>query len=269
MTIRSIIATLFVVIQFFGPAAMAGQRVLVQSTTSTENSGLYRHILPMFMAETGIRVDVVAVGTGQAIRNASQGDADVLLVHSKADEEAFVAAGHGLLRHDLMYNDFVIVGLESDPAEVAGMPLNKALSQLAARQAVFVSRGDDSGTHKKERALWATVGEMPEGSWYRETGSGMGASLRVAIEMGAYILTDRGTWIAFQDKGDHQIMVEHDPALFNQYGLIAVNPERHAHVNGEGAAVFVDWLVGEQGQAAIAGYRVDGQQLFFPNAAVK
>lgn len=266
MILRLLTVLMLVAAPFFGPAAMAGQRVLVQSTTSTENSGLYRHILPLFMAETGLRVDVVAVGTGQAIRNARRGDADVLLVHSKADEEAFVAAGHGLVRHDLMHNDFIIVGPGRDPAGIRGVPLNLALQRLSERQAVMVSRGDDSGTHKKERSLWAAAQISPAGSWYRETGSGMGASLRVAVEMGAYILTDRGTWIAFLGKGEHQIMVEDDPALFNQYGVIAVNPDRHAHVNRKGAAALVEWLTSERGQAAIAAYRVDGQQLFFPNA---
>ncbi len=254
----------------WGSSTLAAEdRVLVQSTTSTQNSGLYDHLLPIFREASGIRVDVVAVGTGQAIRNASNGDADVLLVHARAAEEAFVAEGHGITRFDVMYNDFVVVGPLDDPAGLADAGvLQDALLMLAEGAAIFVSRGDDSGTHKMERSLWADAGRDPDtfGSWYRETGSGMGATLRVAVEMGGYTLTDRATWIAFQGKGDYRIVVEDDPALFNQYGVIALNPERHPHVNVKGAAVFLDWLLGPDGQAAIAGYRVDGEQLFTPNA---
>ncbi len=245
------------------------ERVLVQSTTSTQNSGLYDHLLPLFTEKTGIRVDVVAVGTGQAIRNASNGDADVLLVHAMDAEEAFVAAGHGLSRHDLMYNDFVVIGPSDDPARLAqAADLSDALTRLSAGDAVFVSRGDDSGTHEKERALWAEAGIDAEvfGNWYRETGSGMGATIRVATEMGGYTITDRATWISFGAKAGHVILAEGDPALFNQYGVIALNPERHPHVNIDGATAFLDWLLSEEGQKAIAAYRVDGQQLFFPNA---
>ncbi len=241
--------------------------ILVQSTTSTQNSGLYDYLLPQFQDATGIRVDVVAVGTGQAIRNAQNGDADVLLVHAKAAEETFVAEGYGVERFDLMYNDFVVIGPLADPAGIASQPLSKALALLADGSSPFVSRGDDSGTHKKERALWSDADLAPQGSWYRETGSGMGATIRMAVEMDGYTLTDRATWIAFGDKGTHRIVVEGDPALFNQYGVIAVNPDKHPHANIEGANRFIDWLLGADGQAAIGAYKVQGQQLFYPNAS--
>ncbi|MGV6846956.1 MAG: substrate-binding domain-containing protein [Marinibacterium sp.] len=251
--------------------ARAGQEVIiVQSTTSTENSGLFDAILPQFEAASGIDVRVVAVGTGQAIRNAERGDGDVLFVHAKSAEEAFVAKGFGVERFDVMYNDFVLVGPDSDPAGIAGMSdAAAALAAIAEKQAVFASRGDDSGTHKAERRLWSRAGVVPDGAsgtWYRETGSGMGATLNIAIAMGAYALTDRGTWIAFGNKGRHRILVEGDPALFNQYGVTLVNPRRHPRVNARAGQVFVDWILSEPGQSAIAAYRVNGQQLFFPNA---
>lgn len=254
--------------------AMPGQAedrfIIVQSTTSTQNSGLFDHILPVFEGKTGIDVRVVAVGTGQAIRNAARGDGDVLFVHATAAEEAFVAEGHGLARADVMYNDFVIVGPASDPAGVAGeTDVTAALNRIAGSGAVFASRGDDSGTHKAEMRLWKAAGLEPtgaSGTWYRETGSGMGATLNTAIGMGAYALTDRATWIAFGNKGSFQVLVEGDARLFNQYGIIAVNPARHPSVRADLAAEFVDWILSSEGQAAIAGYRLDGQQLFFPNA---
>ena len=243
--------------------------ILVQSTTSTANSGLYDHLLPLFQAETGIEVQVVAVGTGQAIRNAKNGDADVLLVHAKAAEDAFVAEGFGTARHDLMYNDFVLVGPATDPAGIGdGEDVAAALDLIRAHALPFASRGDDSGTHKKERALWQETGRLPDAkaSWYRETGSGMGATLNIAVSMGAYTLTDRATWISFGNKGNHQVLVEGDPRLFNQYGVILVNPARHPHIRAEAGQRFIDWLLSAQGQAAIAGFRVAGQQLFIPNA---
>lgn len=262
------LAALFVML--FAPMAVLADSILVQSTTSTQNSGLYDYLLPIFEAETGIDVRVVAVGTGQAIRNAKNGDADVLLVHARSAEEAFVADGWGVSRSDLMYNDFVIVGPADDPAEVAGSEdVTWALQQLAGQAAIFASRGDDSGTHKAEMRLWDQAGvdaAAASGTWYRETGSGMGATLNVGIAMGAYVLTDRATWIAFANKGDHRVVVEGDPRLFNQYGIILVNPARHAHVNADAGQTFVDWMLSADGQAAIAAYRVDGQQLFFPNA---
>ncbi len=244
--------------------------IIVQSTTSTANSGLYDHLLPTFQDKSGVQVNVVAVGTGQAVRNAKNCDGDVLLVHSKATEEHFVASGHGLKRSDLMYNDFVIVGPLADPADVRGTAdAVSALQRIARAGGVFVSRGDDSGTHKKELALWRETGIDPteaSGDWYRETGSGMGATLNTAIGMNAYAMTDRATWISFKNKGDFEIAVEGDDALFNQYGVTMINPERCPNVNAEASQAFIDWLLSDEGQAAIASYRIGGQQLFFPNA---
>ncbi len=245
-------------------------RLIVQSTTSTDNSGLYLHLLPLFKEATGIDVQVVAVGTGQAIRNARNGDGDVLLVHAKSAEQAFVASGHGVERFDLMYNDFVIVGPADDPAGIAALPdAIASLEKIARAPAVFVSRGDDSGTHKAERALWEQIDidvDAASGDWYRETGSGMGATINVAVGSNGYTLTDRATWIAFGNKAQHRILVEGDPQLFNQYGVTRVNEQRHPKVNSADAVIFVDWLLSEEGQQAIADYRLDGQQLFFPNA---
>ncbi|EEE46767.1 substrate-binding domain-containing protein [Roseibium alexandrii] len=244
--------------------------IIVQSTTSTQNSGLFDDLLPKFTAKTGIDVRVVAVGTGQAIRNAANGDGDVLFVHSKPSEEKFVADGLGVSRADVMYNDFVIVGPANDPAGVAGTNnVAKALTKIASSKSIFASRGDDSGTHKAELRLWKASGIDPSedsGTWYRETGSGMGATLNTGTGMGAYVMTDRATWIAFGNKGTHQIVVEGDPNMFNQYGVILVNPEAHPHVRADMAQRFIDWLLSSEGQAAIADYQVDGQQLFFPNA---
>ncbi|HEX6010543.1 MAG TPA: substrate-binding domain-containing protein [Geminicoccaceae bacterium] len=244
--------------------------IVVQSTTSTEQSGLFGHILPLFEGKTGIDVRVVAVGTGQAIKNARNGDGDVLFVHSKPDEEKFVADGFGVKRFDVMYNDFVVVGPKSDPAGVAGTSdVAAALKKVAEAEAPFVSRGDDSGTHKAELKLWQAAGVDPEaasGTWYRETGSGMGPTLNTAAGMGAYALTDRGTWLSFQNRGDLEIAVEGDAKLFNQYGVILVSPEKHPNVKADLGQQFVDWIVSPEGQRAIASYRIDGQQLFFPNA---
>ena len=244
--------------------------IILQSTTSTANSGLYDHLLPRFTAKHGIRVDVVAVGTGQAIKNAKNGDGDVLLVHAKSAEEAFVADGFGVERFDVMYNDFIVVGPRSDPAGVAGVrDVAAALAKIAAAAAPFASRGDNSGTHKKEVQLWRKAGvdaAKASGSWYRETGSGMGATLNVAVGMGAYALTDRGTWIAFKNKADHVIVVEGGEELFNQYGVILVNRDRHPRVKAAEGQRFIDWLLSMDGQQAIAQYRLNGEQLFFPNA---
>jgi tungstate transport system substrate-binding protein len=252
--------------------AQAQQRVLtVASTTSTQNSGLFDHILPQFFAQTGIEVRVVAVGTGQAIRLAERGDADVLLVHHEPSERRFVAEGFGVQRHDVMYNDFVIVGPEDDPAGIAGMRhASDAMRRIGEAKATFASRGDDSGTHKQERALWQAAEKDvadASGDWYRETGSGMGATLNTARALGAYTLTDRATWISFANKGDLKVLVEGDARLYNPYGVILVNPERHPHVNAEAGQTFIDWLTSAAGQRAIASYRVDGNQLFFPSAA--
>lgn len=244
--------------------------IIVQSTTSTANSGLYDYLLPTFKEATGIDVNVVAVGTGQAIKNAMNCDGDVLLVHAKASEEKFVAEGGGVSRSDLMYNDFVIVGPTSDPAGIHGsLDVSAALGAIAETGAMFASRGDDSGTHKKELALWSAAGIEPasaSGDWYRETGSGMGATLNTGIGLGAYVLTDRATWITFGNKQDYEIQVEGDAALFNQYGIILVNPERCADVNASDGQAFIDWLLSDIGQATIASYQIEGQKLFFPNA---
>jgi len=261
---------LFAVALLIPGTAAADRFIIVQSTTSTQNSGLFDAILPVFTAATGIAVRVVAVGTGQAIKNAANGDGDVLLVHDRAAEEAFVSAGWGVERRDVMHNDFVLVGPAADPAGIAGArDAAAALATIARTEAAFASRGDDSGTHKAEQALWRTAGLDPatgRAGWYRETGSGMGATLNVAAGMGAYALADRATWLSFRNKGDLRIVVEGDPALFNQYGVILVSPERHPHVKAADGCAFIDWLVSAAGQAAIAGFTLDGQQLFFPNA---
>jgi tungstate transport system substrate-binding protein len=245
--------------------------ILVQSTTSTANSGLYDYLLPKFKEKTGITVNVVAVGTGQAIKNAQNCDGDVLLVHAKAAEEKFVAAGYGVKRSDLMYNDFILVGPPSDPAGISGTKeVTAALQKIAEAKALFASRGDESGTHKKEKALWKAAGVDPSaasGDWYRSTGSGMGATLNTGFGMGAYVLTDRATWISFKNKGDFKIAVEGDKALFNQYGVILVNKDKCPSVKAGLGQQFVDWLVSAEGQKAIAAYKVEDQQLFFPNAA--
>ena len=255
---------------WLAPAGAEERFIILQSTTSTQNSGLFDRILPAFTEKTGIEVRVVAVGTGQALKNARNGDGDVLLVHAKPAEEAFVAEGYGVKRLDVMYNDFVIVGPPADPAGITGLQdAGAALKRVAEAGAPFASRGDDSGTHKKELALWQAAGIDPvadSGTWYRETGSGMGATLNTAVGMGAYAMTDRATWIAFKNKGDFAVQVEGDAQLFNQYGVILVNPEKHARVKAAEGQAFIDWLTGSEGQAAIAAYALDGQQLFFPNA---
>ena len=255
------------------PARAADNAIIVQSTTSTKNSGLYGHLLPRFKAATGITVHVVAVGTGQAIRNARNCDGDVLLVHAKGAERKFVADGFGTRRYDLMFNDFVIVGPGADPAGIGGgRNAVAALKKIAAARALFASRGDESGTHKKERALWQGAGIDPttdSGKWYRETGSGMGATLNVGVGMGAYVMTDRATWIAFRNKADFKVLVDGDKALFNQYGVITVSRQKCPKVRAASAETFSAWLRSAAGQAAIAAYRRDGQQLFFPNAGAE
>ncbi|MCP4315642.1 MAG: solute-binding protein [Hyphomicrobiales bacterium] len=270
-TIASLVtgAALFLAAASFVPA-YAGEFILLQSTTSTQNSGLYDHLLPIFEEKTGIEVRVVAVGTGQAIKNAGNCDGDLLLVHAKSAEDVFVAEGSGKQRRDMMYNDFVLVGPSSDPAAIKGLAdINAALKQIAAAKAPFASRGDDSGTHKKEISLWKKAGVETvahSGKWYRETGSGMGATLNAAVGMEAYVLTDRATWISFGNRAGHEILVEGDPDLFNQYGVVTIDPDHCPNIKSAAADRFVDWLLGPEGQAAIADYRLDGQQLFFPNA---
>ena len=257
-------------LSFSGTGQAEERFIILQSTTSTQNSGLFDAILPRFQTKTGIEVRVVAVGTGQALKNARNGDGDVLLVHAKPEEEAFVAEGWGVKRYDVMSNDFVIIGPANDPADIAGLPrAGVALRKISQTQAAFVSRGDESGTHKKERALWkvAAVDPLETGAtWYREAGAGMGATLNTAVGMRAYTLTDRGTWLSFRNKGDYTILVEGDSQLFNQYGVILVNPAKHPHVKAGLGQQFIDWLVGPEGQSLIAGYAIAGQPLFFPNA---
>lgn len=258
------------VLGFASHAVAADSFITVQSTTSTQNSGLYDYLLPKFQADSGIEVRVVAVGTGQAIKNAMNCDGDVLLVHAKASEEKFVNEGYGVSRTDLMYNDFVVVGPKSDPAAVAGMKdVNQAMAAIASKEALFASRGDNSGTHKKEMALWKAAGvdaKANSGKWYRETGSGMGATLNTGIGMDAYVLTDRATWISFGNKADHEVLVEGDKNLFNQYGIIAVNTAKCPNVKTAEANKFINWMLSDAGQKAIEGYQKNGKQLFFPNA---
>jgi len=251
-------------------AHAADKFIILQSTTSTENSGLFGHLLPAFKADTGIDVRVVAVGTGQALKNAQNCDGDVVLVHAKSAEEKFVAEGYGVKRTDVMYNDFVVVGPNNDPAGVAGSKeVVKSMKSIADKQALFASRGDDSGTHKKEQELWKEAKvdvKAVSGKWYRETGSGMGATLNTGVGMGAYVLADRASWIAFGNKGNFKIAVEGDPTLFNQYGVIAVNPAKCPNVKSDLGNTFVNWILSPKGQATIAGYKQNGQSLFFPNA---
>ncbi len=244
--------------------------ITVASTTSTEQSGLFGHILPIFEQQTGIKVHVVALGTGQALDLARRGDADVVFVHAKSAEEKFLAEGHGVKRYPVMYNDFVLIGPKSDPANVGGArDITEAFNRIQAAQAPFVSRGDKSGTHMAELKLWKASGidlEKARGAWYRDTGQGMGPALNTAASMNAYILADRGTWLAFKNRGDLAILVEGDKRLFNQYGVMLVNPDKHPSVKKELGQMFIDWLVSPAGQKAIAEYNINGERLFFANA---
>lgn len=244
------------------------QPITIASTTSTQNSGLYDHLLPLFTQDTGIDVQVVAVGTGQALRIAQNGDADMLIVHHRPSEDAFVDAGHGIERRDVMYNDFVIIGPSSDPHGIrAQETLRDVFKTLKSKSSLFISRGDDSGTHKREEDLWALVGGPPMGAHYREIGAGMGAALNMASSIGAYTVSDRGTWLSFGNKGDLEIVFSGDPMLRNPYGIILVNPAKHPHVQIGDARMLSDWLVSEIGQTAISEYRVDNKQLFCPNSS--
>ena len=254
-------------------APMAGAQqsfITVASTTSTEQSGLFKHLLPIFEKKTGIQVRVVAQGTGQALDMGRRGDADVVFVHDKVAEEKFVADGFGVQRFEVMYNDFVLVGPKADPAKIAGgKNIVDAYKKIAAASAPFASRGDKSGTHAAELRLWKSAGIDPQagkGGWYRETGSGMGPTLNTASSMNAYAFTDRGTWLSFKNRGDLVIVVEGDQQLFNQYGVMLVNPAKHPHVKRELGQAFVDWMVSAEGQKAIADYKIGSDQLFFPNA---
>ena len=253
-----------------GPALAQEKFIVVASTTSTEQSGLFAHLLPAFEKDTGIKVRVVALGTGQALDLARRGDADVVFVHDQPAEEKFVAEGFGVARKPVMYNDFVLVGPKSDPAKIAGgKDILEALRKIASSQSTFVSRGDKSGTHAAELRYWKDAGvdlEAKKGAWYKDTGSGMGPTLNTASSMNGYVLADRGTWLSFKNRGDLTILVEGDKRLFNQYGVILVNPAKHPHVKKDLGQAFIDWVTGPKGQAAIASYKIGGEQLFFPNA---
>ena len=252
------------------PAHAQQTYITVASTTSTEQSGLFKHLLPLFEKKTGVQVRVVALGTGQALDMGRRGDADVVLVHARALEEKFIAEGHGVRRFELMYNDFVLTGPKSDPAKLAGgKDIVLALKRIRDTKAPFASRGDNSGTHFAEVELWKAAGvdiAAAKGPWYRETGSGMGPTLNTAAGMNAYALADRATWLSFKNRGELGIVVEGDRRLFNQYGVMLVNPARHAHVKKAQGQAFIDWLVSAEGQAAIGAYKIAGEQLFFPNA---
>ena len=268
---RFVAAALAAFAAVLAPGANAQDRyIVVASTTSTEQSGLFGFILPIFEKSTGIQVRVVALGTGQALDLARRGDADVVFVHDPAAERKFLAEGHGVGRRDVMYNDFVLIGPKSDPAKVAGgKDITAALEKIQAARAAFVSRGDKSGTHAAELRLWKLAGidiAAQKGPWYRDTGSGMGPALNTASAMNAYILADRGTWLSFKNRGELTIVVEGDKRLFNQYGVMLVNPAKHPHVKKDLGQTFVDWVVSPDGQRAIAQYTIGGQQLFFPNA---
>jgi len=260
-------------IAFTAPVLAQEKSIVVSSTTSTTDSGLFNHILPLFKNKTGIDVKVVSQGTGQALDTGRRGDADVVFVHAKGQEEKFVSEGAGVKRFPVMYNDFVLVGPKSDPAGVKGKDIVAAMKTIKDKSAPFISRGDRSGTHVAELNLWKQAGidvaGADKGSWYKEIGQGMGAALNTASASNAYVLTDRGTWLNFKNRGDLDIVVEGDNKLFNQYGVILVNPEKHPHVKKAEGQAFIDWLVSPEGQKAIADYKINGQQLFFPNATAQ
>jgi tungstate transport system substrate-binding protein len=272
MVMRGWITSIVLALGVLGAAAALAQQpfIVVASTTSTEQSGLFGHLLPAFEKDTGISVRVVAVGTGQALDIGRRGDADVVFVHDKAAELEWLAAGNGVKRYPVMYNDFVLIGPKADPARVAGgKDIAVALQKIAAAKAPFVSRADKSGTYSAELRLWKDAGidiATAKGPWYRETGSGMGPALNTSAGLDAYILSDRGTWLNFHNRGNLTIVVEGDKRLFNQYGVMLVNPEKHPNVKKELGQRFIDWLVSPRGQEAIASYKIGGEQLFFPNA---
>jgi tungstate transport system substrate-binding protein len=268
---RALLVALLLPLLGLPNAGQAQERfITVSSTTSTEQSGLFSHILPIFTRETGIAVRVVALGTGQALDVGRRGDADVVFVHDRVAEERFVAEGFGGPRRHVMFNDFVITGPAADPARITGLrDTNEALRRIAQTRAPFISRGDRSGTHAAELRLWQLAGVDPaagRGQWYREVGQGMGPALNTAAAQGAYILADRGTWLSFRNRQDQRVLVEGDTRLFNQYGVMLVNPQRHPHVKAADGQRFIDWIVSPAGQEAIASYRINGEQLFFPNA---
>jgi len=267
---KLLLSSLFAVAAVQGNQAYAQDKnIVVSSTTSTEQSGLFNYILPIFKMKTGIEVKVVAVGTGQALDIGRRGDADVVFVHDKPAEEKFVEDGFSTKRYEVMYNDFVLIGPKADPAKInGGKDIQVALQKIAAAQAPFVSRADKSGTHAAELRYWkgAGISPSPTQSWYKETGSGMGPALNTASAMNGYILADRATWLSFKNRGDLIILVQGDPKLFNQYGVMLVNPAKFPHVKKAQGQEFIDWLISKNGQDVIASYKIDGEQLFFPNA---
>jgi tungstate transport system substrate-binding protein len=256
---------------FFSAQTIAQEKsIVVASTTSTQDSGLFEYLLPIFQQKTGIAVKVIAQGTGQALDTARRGDADVVFVHAKSAEEKFLAEGQGVKRNPVMYNDFVLIGPKSDPASIKGNDIATALKAIKEKQASFISRGDRSGTHIAELALWNKDAgidiDKEKGSWYKSIGQGMGAALNMASASNAYVLSDRGTWLSFKNKGDLQILVERDKRLFNQYGVILVSPAKHPNVKKDLGQEFIDWLLSPEGQKVIANYKINGEQLFYPNA---
>jgi tungstate transport system substrate-binding protein len=265
-----LIFRIFLAFCLLGPVHAQQRHITVASTTSTEQSGLFKHLLPLFEKKTGVQVRVVALGTGQALDMGRRGDVDVVFVHAKPLEEKFLAEGHGVKRFDVMYNDFVLIGPAADPAKVrGGKDVLEAFRNLRAARAPFVSRGDKSGTHFAELEIWKAAGidiAKDKGAWYRDTGQGMGPALNTAAGMNAYILADRGTWLSFKNRADLAIVVEGDKRLFNQYGIMLVNPQKHPSVKKDLGQAFIDWIVSPDGQNAIADYKIGGQQLFFPNA---
>ena len=267
---RRILLGLALAAAITAPALAQDKSIVVASTTSTQDSGLFGHILPIFKAKTGIDVKVISQGTGQALDTGRRGDADVVFVHAKPQEEKFVADGFGVKRFAVMYNDFILIGPKSDPAGVRAKDIESALKAIKDKAAPFVSRGDKSGTHAAELALWKAAGidvaGNDKGAWYREIGQGMGAALNTASSMNGYVLADRGTWLSFKNRGDLVISVEGDKRLFNQYGVMLVSPEKHPSVKKELGQQFIDWLVSAEGQKAIADYKINGEQLFYPNA---
>lgn len=268
---KRIVVALAALVASMTIAVAQDRAITVASTTSTEQSGLFGHLLPQFTKETGIDVKVVAVGTGQALDIGRRGDADVVFVHDRPAEDKFMSEGQGVKRFDVMYNDFIIVGPKSDPAHITGgKDVTEALRKIAAAKAPFVSRGDRSGTHQAELRLWKDAGidvAGGKGDWYREIGQGMGPALNMASSSNAYVLSDRGTWLSFKNRGDLAILTEGDKRLFNQYGVMLVNPDKHPNVKAKDGQAFVDWLISPKGQDAIAAYKVGGEQLFFPNAS--
>jgi tungstate transport system substrate-binding protein len=270
MMIRRLLIGLLAALTVAGAAVAQDKSIVVASTTSTQDSGLFGYLLPLFKAKTGIEVKVVALGTGQALDTARRGDADVVFVHARSEEEKFLNEGFGVKRYPVMYNDFVLIGPRSDPAGIAkSKDIVEALRTLEAKEAPFISRGDRSGTHVAELKLWKVAGidiEKDKGGWYKSIGQGMGAALNTAAASDAYVLADRGTWLSFKNKGNLAIVVQGDKRLFNQYGVMLVNPAKHPHVKKELGQQFIDWLVSREGQDAIAGYKIGGEQLFFPDA---